>query len=932
MRWLDAALLGGMAGVFLVNALVARRCNRAGSSRASSPARAMGRAVAGDVGDVGRRHDRAQRPPARPGARHLDPVDQACRRLRSWPGPVVWLLAVTVDQAVVAGTPPAADRHRVSTRRGPRLAAPPGEPLVELEPGGRRPTRRAHRRSASPLASPAPDDEAPAGVEVPGARRRRRLLDRRARRTAARCRRGRRRRTCARGRASARSASTHVDAPAPAAGPARACRGRRRRRRPRCPGGPARCRPGRCRSRRRARVAGPKRGDEVGLAVHGLAGRGHPRPTGRRTRRGRSRSRHRRHACRRHGTSALTFFGTHIRHASRTSSRISSDVDRGEAHDDPLVAQVGRLRQQELLRLGGDQGVALVLREPEAHQRLVAGERDEHDAPDAELDAVADEHLVGTRERERERPDSSTDTIWYIIASREGAHRRRHRRASPGTVRDGPRRPRRPRLRLGLAARDVPARRRRPARRPGVRRGTGAAAEARDPPRRARPEPVRAGPRARPARPAVRRPAAADVRRRARRAGRAHRPGPPVGRPHRLVRRAPRTHPRLVGRRGGGRHQRSTPARRRIRWRSGSAAGRTGRSCAPGASATAGSPGARRSTRRSPPRRSSTRPPPRPAATISPEHFGTNLVLLVGRRPPAAARPDRPLGRRRVLQARRAPGDPTGERRGARSCAASPTTCSTSRHDAERDDDRGAHAARRAGRRGLRQRGVGLGRRARRAAGDVRRHRRDRTHGVPDRLDDEELHGGDDPGPARRRRAPARRRGPAAGRRPGHRRLAADHVPPPAHDELRAPRGRRLGGPAHGLGRRPTSKRSSPAACASPTRPARRSSTPTSATCCWATGRRTRPPESSARSGCAARRGPGPSTTTGRARRHGTRSSATARSPAWAGSGRASRTWRGGSPGSTTRSRRGTTPTARRRPAVACLAPGDAADAPHERA
>ena len=42
-------------------------------------------------------------------------------------------------------------------------------------------------------------------------------------------------------------------------------------------------------------------------------------------------------------------------------------------------------------------------------------------------------------------------------------------------------------------------------------------------------------------------------------------------------------HPRLVGRQRGATASRSTAARRRIRWRSGSAAGRTERSCAPGA-------------------------------------------------------------------------------------------------------------------------------------------------------------------------------------------------------------------------------------------------------------------------------------------------------------------------------------------------------------
>ncbi len=70
-------------------------------------------------------------------------------------------------------------------------------------------------------------------------------------------------------------------------------------------------------------------------------------------------------------------------------------VDRVEPDVDPVVSHVGRPRQHELVRLGGNQPGALLLGEGETHHRLVAGERQVDDLPDAEFDPVADHHLVG---------------------------------------------------------------------------------------------------------------------------------------------------------------------------------------------------------------------------------------------------------------------------------------------------------------------------------------------------------------------------------------------------------------------------------------------------------------------------------------------------------------------------------------------------------
>src|SRR5712691_10957961 len=48
------------------------------------------------------------------------------------------------------------------------------------------------------------------------------------------------------------------------------------------------------------------------------------------------------------------------------------DVDRRQPHEHPVVTEVGLRREHELLRLGADQPLALLLREREAHLGLVA--------------------------------------------------------------------------------------------------------------------------------------------------------------------------------------------------------------------------------------------------------------------------------------------------------------------------------------------------------------------------------------------------------------------------------------------------------------------------------------------------------------------------------------------------------------------------------
>src|SRR5256885_10507583 len=75
-------------------------------------------------------------------------------------------------------------------------------------------------------------------------------------------------------------------------------------------------------------------------------------------------------------------------HAPRVEYELAQFVrfERGEPDDHPVVAKVRRLRHEELGRLGLDERLAFLLREGEAHHRLVAREGEAHDATHAELD------------------------------------------------------------------------------------------------------------------------------------------------------------------------------------------------------------------------------------------------------------------------------------------------------------------------------------------------------------------------------------------------------------------------------------------------------------------------------------------------------------------------------------------------------------------
>jgi len=63
----------------------------------------------------------------------------------------------------------------------------------------------------------------------------------------------------------------------------------------------------------------------------------------------------------------------------------------------PVVAQIALTGHEEFVRLGRDKRLALLLREAEAHDLLVAGERQKDDPPDAELDAIPYQHFIGAR-------------------------------------------------------------------------------------------------------------------------------------------------------------------------------------------------------------------------------------------------------------------------------------------------------------------------------------------------------------------------------------------------------------------------------------------------------------------------------------------------------------------------------------------------------
>src|SRR6266508_976107 len=94
-------------------------------------------------------------------------------------------------------------------------------------------------------------------------------------------------------------------------------------------------------------------------------------------------------------------------------------VDRGEAYPDPVVAEVGGDRHQELVRLAGDERLPLLLRIAEAHQRLVTGEGHVDEAAYPELHAVAYQSFFGTRQRQRECADlvDCDGHYWKVCAS-----------------------------------------------------------------------------------------------------------------------------------------------------------------------------------------------------------------------------------------------------------------------------------------------------------------------------------------------------------------------------------------------------------------------------------------------------------------------------------------------------------------------------------
>ena len=101
---------------------------------------------------------------------------------------------------------------------------------------------------------------------------------------------------------------------------------------------------------------------------------------------------------------AASFFGTTMRHASKTSSRSSSSSIRSRRTSSHWKrAQIGRPRAHELVRERLERGVAFLLGEREAHFLLVLGEREIDDLSDAELDPAADDDLVGARQPRGER-------------------------------------------------------------------------------------------------------------------------------------------------------------------------------------------------------------------------------------------------------------------------------------------------------------------------------------------------------------------------------------------------------------------------------------------------------------------------------------------------------------------------------------------------
>jgi hypothetical protein len=70
-------------------------------------------------------------------------------------------------------------------------------------------------------------------------------------------------------------------------------------------------------------------------------------------------------------------------------------VDRVEPDADPVEAELGLSWQEELVRLGRHQRIAFLLREGEAHERLVARERNIDDLSYAEPQLVSHHRFVG---------------------------------------------------------------------------------------------------------------------------------------------------------------------------------------------------------------------------------------------------------------------------------------------------------------------------------------------------------------------------------------------------------------------------------------------------------------------------------------------------------------------------------------------------------
>src|SRR6266508_2522656 len=97
-------------------------------------------------------------------------------------------------------------------------------------------------------------------------------------------------------------------------------------------------------------------------------------------------------------------------------------VDGRQPDDQPVVPLVRWLRHEELVWLRRDEGLAFLLGEAEAHEGLVAGEREVDDPPDPKLHAVAYQRLLGPREAAGQRP--------HLVDRHHQPWRLAHRRSS----------------------------------------------------------------------------------------------------------------------------------------------------------------------------------------------------------------------------------------------------------------------------------------------------------------------------------------------------------------------------------------------------------------------------------------------------------------------------------------------------------------------